>query len=203
MMPVLILAAGASSRMGDADKLMLDVDGMPMLRRQALIALGVSADVRVALPPPPHPRHDTLSGLAVQHIAVPDAAEGINASLRRVFASLAPDVPHAMLLLGDLPALTVGDLRAVMSATITHPDARIWQGATPDGKGGHPMVFAASLFAAFQDLTGDSGGRAIVMRAADDTHKVLFSDDRARRDVDTPEDWAAWQRARARSNGLR
>ena len=203
MMPVLILAAGASSRMGGADKLLLEVDGLPLLVRQAQMAREVSDDVRIALPPRPHPRYGALQGLNVRTVEVTDAAEGMNASLRALFGTLDPGTPRAMLLLADLPDLTAKDLRAVIAASEAHPDALIWRGATMDGIGGHPMIFAASLFEAFQALSGDGGGQSIVTRAGDAVHLVPFDDDRARRDLDTPQDWAAWRAARSTSGGQR
>lgn len=196
MMPILILAAGASSRMRGMDKLMLDVDGAPLLRRQALMALCVSDDVRVALPPRPHRRYDAVADLAVRQIEVADPSEGLSASLRGLFGTLEADVTHAMVLLCDLPDLTADDLRAVCEAVIQTPDAMIWRGATASGKGGHPMIFARALFDDVQNLTGDSGGQSIVANAGDAVHLVHFQDDRARNDLDTPEAWAAWRAAR-------
>ena len=197
MMPILILAAGGSTRMRGADKLLQDVDGVALLRRQARMALQVSTDVRIALPPRPHPRHDVVQDLQVQRVDVADAAEGMGASLRTIFATLKADVPRAMLLLGDLPDITADDLRAVIDASRAHPLALIWRGATSGGAGGHPMIFSKALFAEFQSLTGDSGGNSIVAKAGNAVHIVPLPGDRARRDLDTPEDWAAWHAARA------
>ncbi len=200
MMPILILAAGASSRMRGADKLLLDVDGMPLLRRQACMALEVSTDVRIALPPRPHPRYDVVQDLDVKTIEVTDAAQGMSASLRALFATLEPEQSHAMVLLGDLPDLINEDLRAVMSATTQYPDAMIWRGATQTGKGGHPMVVSRSIFKEFQMLEGDSGGNSIIANHDDAVHLVPLVGNRARQDLDTPEDWAAWRAGRSSSN---
>jgi len=192
--PILVLAAGAASRMRGADKLLKDVGGEPLLRRQARIARAATdSRVIVALPPPPHPRHAALDGLDVQRVPVPDAAEGMNASLRAAFAALPWDAVAAMLLLGDLPELETADLRRVMDARAEHPGALIWRGATFDGKPGHPVLFDASLFERIGALTGDSGGREVVQAAGGRVHLVQLAGNRARRDLDTPEDWAAFQ----------
>ncbi|KIC48988.1 nucleotidyltransferase family protein [Tateyamaria sp. ANG-S1] len=196
MMPVLILAAGASSRMRGADKLLEDIDGQPLLTRQIGIAEGISADIRVALPPEPHPRYACLHGTPAQSVPVPDAAEGMGASLRTLFATLGPDISHAMLLLGDLPDITADDLRTVGRAVDTHPDALVWRGATSDGHGGHPIIFAKPLFPALKSLSGDDGGRGVVASAGHKVHLVPLPGTRARSDLDTPEDWAAWRAAR-------
>ncbi|MEO9575791.1 nucleotidyltransferase family protein [Tateyamaria sp.] len=202
-MPILILAAGASSRMRGADKLLLDVDGVPLLRRQARMAMEVSTDVRIALPPRPHPRYDLVRDLDVQTIEVADASQGMSASLRTLFATLEPEQSHAMVLLGDLPDLSDDDLRAVMSATTQYPDALIWRGATQTGKGGHPMVVAHPLFDEFQTLEGDSGGHSIIANHKGAVHLVPLKGNRARQDLDTPEDWAAWRAGRSTSGAPR
>ena len=196
MMPILILAAGASTRMRGVDKLLQDVDGMPLLRRQTLMALDVGRDVRGALPPRPHDRYATVADLPVRVIEVADAAEGMGASLRAAFAALVPGEQRAMLLLADLPDLVAHDLQQVIDSTQTAPDALIWRGATADGKGGHPLIFDRSLFAALRALSGDEGGNSVVRAAGARVHLVPFADGRARRDLDTPEDWAAWYAAR-------
>lgn len=197
-MPILLLAAGQSARMRGRDKLMERVEGRPLIRRQADIArAATSGPVIVALPPPPHPRHAALDGADVTRLPVADAAEGMNASLRAAFAALPPDTTLAMLLLGDLPELTAEDLAAVAQAASPETGALVWRGATADGKPGHPIVFAAPLFGEFARLSGDGGGREVVAAAGDRVQLVPLPGQRARADLDTPEDWAAW-RARHR-----
>ena len=195
-LPIILLAAGQSSRMRGADKLMEPVDGLPLIRRQATIARAVTdGPVLVALPPPPHPRHAALEGLRVTPVPVPDAAEGMNASLRTAFTALPAGAPAAMLLLADLPELTADDLRTVAQAVDLKSDTLIWRGATENLRPGHPIVFAARLFPAFAALRGDSGGREVVALAEDRVKLIALPGQRARRDLDTPEDWAAWRAA--------
>lgn len=197
--PVVVLAAGQSTRMRGVDKLLEDVDGQPLLRRQVLMArTATRGDVIVALPPEPHPRHDLLQDLPVIRLGVPDAKEGINASLRAAFAAL-PPARCAMLLLADLPELETADLLRVARAVDLSSDRLIWRGTTQDGAPGHPVVFAAGLFPAFQTLRGDSGGREIVALAKGKVALIPLRGDRARRDLDTPEDWAAWRKARGQT----
>lgn len=195
MMPILILAAGSSSRMRGRDKLLEEVDGQPLLARQIAIAQSVSHDVRVALPPAPHARHALAAKSGARCVIVADAAEGMGASLRTIFGTLRHE-PCAMLLLGDLPDLTATDLRTVQDAVRTHPDALIWRGATETGQGGHPIVFHHSLFPEISKLSGDDGGRQVVQNAGQQVCLVPLKGDRARRDLDTQEDWAAWRAAR-------
>ncbi len=192
-LPVILLAAGASRRMRGRDKLLEQVDGTPLLRVQAQKALAISNLVIVTLPPAPHPRYGALDGLPVHTVEVPDAAEGMSVSLRRAFASLPADASAAMLLLGDLPDLTTNDLKKVAEAVDTQSDTLIWRGVTSEGAPGHPIVFDAALFPAFANLTGDTGGREVVAQAKGRITPVPLPGNRARHDLDTPEDWAAWR----------
>jgi molybdenum cofactor cytidylyltransferase len=191
-LPVILLAAGASSRMRGRDKLLEEVDGQPLLRRQARLAQGVGP-VIVALPPAPHPRYTALTGLDVTALPVADAAEGMGASLRAAFAALPRQTPAAMVMLADMPELQAEDLARLAEVVDTGGDTLIWRAATMGGVPGHPIVFAAALFEQLTQLTGDDGGRAVVQRAADRVCLVPLPGDRARLDLDTPEDWAAWR----------
>ena len=180
--------------MGTDDKLLQQVDGMPLLARQARLARAVTdADVIVALPPRPHPRHDVLSGIAVTHCTVPDASEGMNASLRQAVAHVPSDAHAVMLLLGDLPDLTEADLRRVLTAVDFSTDSLVWRGTTESGGPGHPVVFHRALFPALERLVGDSGGKEIMEEAKGRITLVSLPGHRARRDLDTPEDWTAWR----------
>ncbi|MEM7088721.1 MAG: nucleotidyltransferase family protein [Pseudomonadota bacterium] len=192
---ILVLAAGQSSRMGGLDKLMQEVDGVPLLRRVAQSARAV-APVIVALPPAPNPRYACLDGMDIAKVPIPDAAEGINASLRGALAAVPPQAQAVMILLADLPDLTTQDMAQVLGARNTHPDCLIWRGATKDGKPGHPVVFDRRLFADLSQLTGDAGAQSVVRAYAQHVHLHRLPDQHALLDLDTPEDWAAWRAGR-------
>ena len=111
---ILLLAAGASSRMKGRDKLMEEVDGQPLLtlmcRRAALTGL----PVYVTLPGPSHPRA-AATGDAIQ-VPVPDAAEGMSASIRRGTAALPDDTQAVMILPADMPEINGAGHAAPRSA---------------------------------------------------------------------------------------
>ena len=192
MMPILILAAGQSSRMGGRDKCLEPVGGEPRLHRLARRSLQVSDQVFIALPRADHPRATALADLPVTILAIPEAAEGMGGSMRGAIPHL-PEAPRFMLLLADLAEIDAGDIRKVAEAAVAHP-APITRGATEDGRHGHPVVFDAALRPAFAALTGDSGGEPIVSPLRDQTRLVPLKGNRARRDLDTPEDWELFRK---------
>ena len=195
--PVIMLAAGQSTRMRGRDKLLEHVEGMALLRRQARLARAATTSlVLIALPPAPHPRYGVLEGLDVTPVPVEDADEGMNASLRKAIAALPASATHVMVVLADMPELTVADLRAVAQSIATHPDALIWRGATEKGDPGHPTIFHRSLFSALSALKGDSGGRNVITAHQNKVHIVPLPTNHARLDLDTPEAWKAWRASR-------
>ncbi len=194
--PIILLAAGQSRRMAGTDKLMQSVDGVPLIRRSAQTALQVGP-VIVALPPAPHPRQDALKGMDVVAVEIPDADEGMNASLRGALAPVPADAEAVMVLLADLPEITVGDLKQVAESIQEYPNCLIWRGATATGKPGHPVVFARSLFRELRQLTGDEGAQSVVQAHKNAVHIQPLPGQNALLDLDTPEDWARWRVGKA------
>jgi molybdenum cofactor cytidylyltransferase len=189
---ILILAAGASRRMRGADKLLARIDGEAMLRGRAVVALAAGlGPVLVTLPPDRPERARALDGLAVTPVAVPDAAEGMAASLRAGIAALAPDAPGVLILPADMPAITAADLRAV-AATFDPADPRPARGADPDGTPGHPVLLPRALFGAAAGLSGDTGARGLL--AGTPPSLVPLPPGHATTDIDTPEALATWMR---------
>ncbi|MBO6776680.1 MAG: nucleotidyltransferase family protein [Marinibacterium sp.] len=192
--PILILAAGQSRRMQGRDKLMEEVEGQPLIRRQAEMALqATGGPVIVALPTQPHARYDALDGLDIVRLPVPDANEGMGVSLRTGFAAIPSEAQAAMLLLADLPELTAADLKTVLEAVDPDSGKLIWHATTEDSQRGHPVVFHHDLFAEFAKLSGDVGARDVVKAAGTKVAHVMLPGNRARLDLDTPEAWAAWR----------
>jgi molybdenum cofactor cytidylyltransferase len=190
--PILILAAGASRRMGGRDKLVETVDGAAMLRGRAEVAIAARlGPVFVTLPPDRPARARALDGLDVTPVPVRGAAEGMAASLRAGIAALPPDAPAVLILLADTPAITAADLRAV-AAAFDAADPQPARGAEPDGTPGHPVLLPARLFPALARLTGDAGARSLLVGEA--VRLVGLPRGHATTDIDTVEALAQWRR---------
>lgn len=190
---ILLLAAGGSTRMRGADKLLQMVDGMAVLRRQANAALATGAPVFVAMAPDRPARLRALQGVATQHVSVLDSAEGMGASIRAGVAKLPPGLAGVVIVPADMPELTAEDFGAVLAAFRRAPETVV-RGASADGVPGHPVVFPARLFPALSALRGDEGARGVLK--GEDVRLCPLPFAHALTDLDTPEDWAAWQAAR-------
>jgi len=188
----LIPAAGASRRMRGRDKLMEEVRGRALLADRVALALDLGGEVLVTLPPRGDARAEALTGLAGPRLfveEVPEAAEGMAASLRHGAQwARARGAAALMVLLPDLPDLTLGDMRALLAA---FDGARILRATAEDGRAGHPVVFPARHLPDMAALRGDAGARAIL--AAQEVARIALPGARAVTDLDTPEDWAAWR----------
>lgn len=191
---ILILAAGASSRMRGGDKLLETVAGEPLLRRVARAAIATGCAVTVVLAPDRPLRLAALAGLDLARVKAPDAAQGMAASLVAGVRELPAGVP-VLLLLADLPLIDQADLIAVIAAQAADP-ACLWRGADPDGTPGHPVLFPPDLRDELLALRGDEGARAVIKRHAGRVRLVTLPAGHATTDLDTPEDWAAFRLSR-------
>jgi len=196
MISILLLAAGQSSRMGTRDKLLELIDGQPLLARVTSRALSV-APTYVTLPALNHPRAAVLSSHA-NVVAVPDAMKGMAASLCRGIAALPKQTTGVIIMPADMPDITNKDLGAILAHSKSTPNP-IVRATTNDGKPGHPTYFSRAMFPKLKALKGDTGAAPICAAHLDETMFVPLQGNRARLDLDTPEDWHAY---RSRGEGL-
>ena len=155
---------------------------------QAAIAAGL--DPWVALPAADHPRALALADLPHHPLVLPGSAEGMGGTLREGVAAL-PACPRFLIMAADLPGLTDADLAAVAKADPGSALVVIATSAT--GALGHPVMFDAALRPDFASLSGDVGARAVVRAHRARMMTLALPGDHATRDLDTPEDWAAWR----------
>ena len=179
------------------DKLLEEIDGEPLLRRQARAALETGHPVLVLLPSDSPSRAAALKGLDVSTCEVPDATTGMSASLR-IAAEQAEGHDALAILLPDVPGMACDDLCVVIDAYRAHRKAgeapQIHRATDPEGRPGTPTIFPNRYFRRFAELTGDEGGRSVLSK--EKVVFVAFPDDRATLDLDTPEDWAAYRHRR-------
>lgn len=192
---IVIPAAGASSRMGGRDKLLMEVDGAPLLQRCVAMAKGTGAHVIVTLPnsgPMLPARRAALSGTGVRPVEISDYYDGMSASLRAGVRE-ARQAEGMMVLLPDMPDLAQDDLAKVIAA-FAEDTSRPVRAAGAFGAPGHPVIFPRRLFQEISVLTGDTGAQRVL--EGEDIRRVQLPGDRATTDLDTPEDWAAWKTRR-------
>ncbi len=185
---ILLLAAGASTRMRGADKLLETVDNQPLLRLMAGRCIKAGR-TRVVLGPTQAARRDALDRLEVE-IVEATAPDGMAASIRAGVNGLKDN--DIMIVLADMPEITAADLHLLLGL---HGQglSPILQAASEDGKPGQPVVFASKYLRHLGNLQGDGGAKPILKAHARDVALIPLPGRRAVTDLDTPEDWAAWR----------
>lgn len=182
----LVLGAGASQRLGPPKQL-LPYRGTTMLgwvvnevqRAECLdevvVVLGRAADQL---------REQVDFGTA-RVVENPVYGEGCSSSYRAGIGALDPDSSAIMIILGDMPGTT---------PEIIDRLAEAWrEGEAPislcsyQGRKGHPMIFARSMFAQLVDLHGDKAAWKLVDANAPRVQEVHF-DLPFPDDINTPED---------------
>lgn len=190
---ILIPAAGASRRMRGADKLLEEIDGEPILRRTARIAAEAGAPVLVTLPdtgPLVPARRAALTGLGARILPVPDAHEGMAASLRAGAREIGP-AEGLMILLPDMPEITAADLRRLARAFAEDPSMPLRAATGDRTEAGHPVILPRRLMQEVAVLNGDRGARIVL--EGERVRLVPLPGRHAVTDLDTPEDWDLWR----------
>ncbi|MBV7379349.1 nucleotidyltransferase family protein [Maritimibacter dapengensis] len=191
--PVLILAAGASTRMRGRDKLQEDVrEGYPLLLDRVDMALGTGQPVLVTLPPreTSPDRWRLIEERPVAVVGVPDAAEGMARSIACGVDALPEGAVGVLILPSDMPNITTQDIKHMIAE---FDGERILRATTADGVHGHPVLFPSRDFSVLRSLEGDAGAKSVLDANEDRLKPVPLPHDHARLDLDTPEDWASWR----------
>lgn len=184
MITAVVLAAGASTRMG-RPKQLLELDGKPMLQHavdlaaarfeEVVLVLGHEADaIEEALEVPPE----------VRVVRNPDYESGQASSVKVGIAAVQPESEAAAVFLGDQPGMSGPLVEEVIEAFRNSP-ASVVRPGTRDAPG-HPVLVRREAFRQWSGLTGDEGARGLMRGQA--VHFVATSTPLPD-DVDTPEDY--------------
>lgn len=182
----ILLAAGASARFGEANKLLARVDGDPLVAHAArplvtaeldpLIAVvGYEADRVIA----------ALNGLPLTFVKNDEYEDGQATSVRTGVKALPADVDAAVFALGDMPNIDFASVRALAAAYRAGSGTAL--AASCDGRRGNPVLFDSINFDSLTKVSGDTGGRRILLES-DDAALVETGDSGVHHDVDTPDD---------------
>jgi molybdenum cofactor cytidylyltransferase len=187
----ILLAAGRSSRMGERNKLLVEIGGKPMVRRVAetILAAGL-APVIVVTGHQEEAIRAALAGLDLRFLHNPNYAAGLSTSLRAGLAALLPPETDATVVaLGDMPFIEAADIRKLVAA-FSPGDGRTICVPTFAGRRGNPVLWGRQHFAAIDALQGDEGARVLFDKFASDMAEVAVASDAVLKDFDTPESLA-------------
>ncbi len=185
----LILAAGRSTRMGAANKLIEEIDGKPMVRHvvEAAAASGL-AGLYVVTGNAPEAIRKALDGIPFEEISNPDFRDGLATSLAAGVRHLSEKqgLDGAIILLGDMPLVTPGLINRLTTA-FDPPSGHAICVPTHNGKRGNPILWAARFFPDMAKVQGDTGAKHLLGENAEWIIEVPVDDPAIFRDIDTPE----------------
>jgi molybdenum cofactor cytidylyltransferase len=189
-----LLAAGEASRMGRRPKPLLELAGVPLIRRNLVALSGAGIDeVVVVLGHRADQIEPAVRDFPITLVRNPDYAQGQASSVRTGLAALSSRLDAIVVALADMPLISAEDVTAVLGAYKRRVHGSVLVPFV-DGERANPVV----LDAAIRDdvLAGDLnfGCRQWIERYPDRVARFDVDNDHYRVDLDTPEDLARFER---------
>ena len=184
-----LLAAGSGSRMGNRPKCLLELGGVPLIRRQLIALSGAGVDELVVVLGHYADRIEP----AVQDFPVtlvrnldPDAGQA--SSLRLGLQALSPKIDTVLVALADQPLINSQDINDLIGAYKKRPEGAQVVQPTVDGQPGNPVMFSGDV--RDQILAGEAriGCKQWQSAHPEAVHRWVSSNQRYRTDVDSLED---------------
>ena len=183
-----LLAAGKAERLGGRPKPLLELGGVPLIRRNLIALSGAGVDeVVVVTGHQAEAVEAAVQDFPVTLVRNPDYAQGRMSSVRAGLAALSNRLDAVIVALADQPLIGAQDITALISAYKKRASGAI---VIPyvDGQRGNPIVIEAAI--RDEILSGDVkfGCRQWIARHPE--RVARFETDNAHYlvDVDTPED---------------
>jgi molybdenum cofactor cytidylyltransferase len=189
----ILLAAGASTRLGQAKQLIV-MDNEPLLARTVRMALDAECEpVIVVTGFEQEKMQVALDGLPVKFVHNPGWREGMGSSLRCGVQALGPDMHNVLLLVCDQLALSAEFLRELLHTHLLRE--KPITAARYEGHLGAPAIFPVDFFPELCNVKGDRGARSILETHANEVTAVEFASGAI--DLDTPEQLQALRDSQA------
>ena len=189
---VVILAAGASTRMGTPKQLLL-LKGRSFLRHAAETALAsVCQPIIVVLGAYAEQVRQEVEALPVQVVENPRWAEGMNSSVWAGITALdvMPDkISAVMLTLCDQPFVSAQVINQLVETY--HVTGKPIVASEYAGTLGVPALFSRSFFSELKALRKGEGAKQLITKHAHEVFGVPFPEGAI--DIDTPKDYKQFQ----------
>lgn len=191
MIPAIVLAAGASSRMGTPKALLDDGAGRPFVVRvvETLAAAGVD-EILIVVGFHAAAVRDVIEGrrLAVRLIDNPAPQRGQLSSLQAGLAAVdRPGVVATLVTLVDVPLVQPRTVQAVVDAYRRHHALIVRP--SMGSRHGHPVLFDRAVFSALRQADPEQGAKPVIQTHAAQVLNVPVTDEGAFQDFDTKEDY--------------
>lgn len=184
-------AAGSSTRMGGANKLLLPWKASTVIRQviDALTASGVE-EIVVTLGHEAETMRQALGKAPVRILHNTSHQQGMSTSILQGVKMLPDKVDGIMIALADMPEIRPATIAALCNAFHSHAGKYI---VVPvhDEQPGHPVIFPGALRNQLLRLEGDRGAKDVIEQNHDSVLRVDVNDPGVCRDIDSMEDYKA------------
>lgn len=190
-----LLAAGSGSRIGRRPKCLLELGGVPLIRRQLIALSGAGVDeVVVVLGHHAEWIEPVVQDFPVTLVRNPRPDDGIVSSQRIGLAALAGRLDAVIVALADQPLINAQDIAALIGAWKKRPAGSSVVFPQMGGQRGNPVIFGAEVREQILAGAADVGCRQ--WQAAHPDALAPFDTDnrRYRVDIDTPDDLERFER---------
>lgn len=190
-----VLAAGAGSRLGGRPKCLLELGGVPLIRRTLIALSGAGVDEVVVVLGHHAPQIEPLvQDFPVTLARNPRPDEGQVSSQRVGLAALGGKLDAVMVVLADQPLLGAADITALIGAWKKRPEGTRVVQPHVSGERANPVIFDAAVREEILAGAANVGCRQWQGANAAQVHAWASDNRRYRVDIDTPEDIAAFER---------
>lgn len=188
----IVLAAGLSQRMGNTNKLLLDVEGHSLLKRSvmAIVAAGVG-EVLVVLGHESELTKLHIVEFGVRYVVNSEYASGQMSSVQCGLGALSGNSQAAMICLADQPFINATHLQQLISAFERLPDDKQIIVPMYKNQRGNPVMISESVRKIVVRHGGNPDCRTYIDNNSDKVLWLPVSDPAFITDIDTPKDYAA------------
>jgi molybdenum cofactor cytidylyltransferase len=158
----IILAAGRSSRFEDGHKLLVEIDGVPIVRHVCRTIAETSIDeILLVVAHANDPVAIAAGPGRWRTVENPEASQGLSTSLLVGLKEIADNADGALVALADMPGITPALVSELLSAFSANRTSIVYP-VSEDQRRGHPIIWPKSLFAELAGVTGDVGGKSVL-----------------------------------------
>ena len=188
MLSMIVLAAGKSTRMRGKNKLLADVEGVPMIRRVVEAALQSKVDeVIVVLGWEAERVRQVLAGLPCNTILNLGFENGQSSSVRIGLKAVSEATRAVLVLPGDVASIDPRSINMVIDEYNAHKGLIVVAGH--NGETGHPILFDHNLFHEIEQINEESYGlKSVVQHHGEEVRIVEVGTANVLRDIDTPDE---------------
>ena len=184
-----LLAAGQSTRMGQKNKLLLKINGIPLVRRSAINILNSNVvSLTVVTGFDEDKIVDALSGLNVNFVKNVNFREGLSSSLKAGLANITPSPSAVIICLADMPKIQPEYINRLIE---NFDPLRGWEICIPtsNGKRGNPVLIGSRFFPHIFETSGDFGAKDVMKQHPDKIVEVEIGTSDIHFDIDTKDEY--------------